>query len=82
MISVERARQQANDLITTGDPHRTVMVMTTPFKLGCLGVHLATYVALMGDAQDDAEFMRSLNEISEDLQKVVTQILQQTSPQS
>ncbi|KKN22735.1 hypothetical protein LCGC14_0911960, partial [marine sediment metagenome] len=37
MISIERARQQARDLIAVGDPHRGIVITSTPFKLGCLG---------------------------------------------
>ena len=82
MVSVERARQLANDLISTSDPHRPIMVMLSPFKLACLMIHLATYVAVMGDEANYTEFMRTLNEIDNDVQKVVAQVLQQESPQS
>ncbi len=82
MISVERARQQAGDLIAVGDPHRGIVITSTPFKLGCLGIHLATYTALMGDEKNYNEFMRTLNEIDSDVQKATQQILQQEFPQS
>ena len=80
MISVDAARQAAQDLISTGDPHRGIMIMSTPFKLGCLMTHLATYTALMGDEKKYTEFMRTLNEIDSDVQKAAQQILQQEFP--
>ena len=82
MISVERARQAAKDLISTGDPHRGIMIMSTPFKLACLMIHLATYMALMGDESKYTEFMQTLNEIDGDVQKAARQILQQEYPQT
>ncbi len=82
MISVEQARQQARDLIAVGDPHRGIVITSTPFKLGCLMVHLTTYVSLMGDEKNYSEFMRTLNEIDSDVQKAAQQILQQEFPPS
>ncbi|KKL08816.1 hypothetical protein LCGC14_2572060 [marine sediment metagenome] len=82
MISVDAARRAAKDLIATGDPHRSIVITSTPFKLGCLMVHLTTYVALMGDKKNYNEFMRTLDEIDSDVQKAARQILQQEFPPS
>ncbi len=82
MISVDAARQAAKDLIATGDPHRGIVITSTPFKLACLMTHLATYMELMGEQRKCTEFLRTLNEIDSDMQKAVRQILQQEFPQS
>ena len=80
MISVKRARQQATDLIESGDPNRQVMVMLTQFHLAVLNVHLATYVDVLGAAEAHQQTLKYLNEISDRIQKVVSQILQQEFP--
>lgn len=82
MISVEQALQQAMDLCDQGDPGRSIMIMTTPFRLGCLVLHLAIYAETMKRTENVEELTRALERIQDDLQKVVTQILQQEYPQS
>ena len=80
MISVERARQQANDLIESGNPNRQVMVMLTQFHLAVLNVHLATYVDVLGKAKTHQQTLKDLDDIGDRIQKVVTQILQSEFP--
>lgn len=82
MISIEHARQQAHDLLSSGDPDRAIVVMTTPFKLAILNTHLSIYRYILGESENVEGTLDILHEIQEDVQRVVTQILQQEFPQS
>lgn len=82
MISVSQAKKQSRELIDSGDPHRAIMVMTTPFKLAVLSLHLAHYTDMMAGVAEVDETINMLGEIRDDLQKVVMQILQQEFPPS
>ena len=82
MISVARARQQATDLLGSGDPDRSVMVMTTLTKLAVLNLHLAIYIEMMVTQPVFQETIDALQEIHSDVQKTIRQILQQEFPQS
>ena len=80
MISVEVARQQAHDLLGSGDPDRAIVVVTTPFKLAVLNTHLTIYTDMMKYGNNVEGTLDILHEIHGDVQKVVTQILQQAYP--
>lgn len=82
MITIDDARKRASDLVESGDPTRPIMIMTTPFKLACLDLHLAIYQDAMSSHLPNDELMSVLDEIRGDLETVVTQILQQEFPPS
>ena len=82
MISVDHARQQARDLLASGDPDRAIVVMTTPFKLAILNTHLSIYREMLGEGENVEGTLDILHEIQEDVQNVVTQILRQGFPPS
>ena len=82
MISVEQARQQAHDLLGSDDPDRAIVVMSTPFKLAVLNTHLVGYITTFEKYEKPSEYLSTLREIHDDVQKVVRQMLQQEFPQS
>lgn len=80
MLTLSDVRQQALDLVKSGDPERSIVVVTTPERLAILTISLRDYIDLLVQHKSAETTIMMLREFSDDVQKVVTQILQQEFP--
>ena len=75
MTLLEIAADVGTQLIAEGDPHRTVMLVTTPFHLATIGMAMAHYRSAMSSDASPQIVQDAIAEAQGDLDKATAQIL-------